>query len=68
MIEAEALRGKRSPVSSSPWGSRGEESGGSRGSTPRCLTARGQGHFFLFLIVGGGLGAGLHLGVRQPQG
>ena len=67
MIWAEALRGKRSPVSSSPWGSCGEEGGGSRSRTPRCHTARGQGLFFFF-TVGSGLRAGLYLGVGEPQG
>ena len=68
MIGAEVLKGKRSPVSSSSWGSCGEEGGGVAGVGPRDVALPEDRGFFFFLTVGSGLGAGLYIGVGQPQG
>lgn len=67
MIGAEVLKGKK-PCELQLLGFMGKKEGCSRSRTPRCCTARGQGLFFFFLTVGSGLGAGLYLGVGEPQG
>ena len=49
MIGAEVLKGKRSPVSSSSWGSCGEEGGGVAGVGPRDVALpEDRGFFFFF--------------------